>query len=327
MQYIKGIGAYSCKDRSAVTMGKFDGLHRGHQKLLKQVKQYAEAEDIRSIVCSFDMLPLRERMHMPGKVLMTKEERADHLEGEVDFLVDCPFTEQFSEMEAEDFIRDILAHTFHAAYVVVGTDFHFGYGKRGDAAMLAKYQETYGYRLAVIEKERYGGRIISSSYIREALREGDMALAETLLGYPYSVNGIVEHGKQRGRAFGFPTINVSPPGEKLLPPDGVYLGQVYLDGRWYDSIENVGVNPTVEESGRRSVKGHLLGYCSQDAYEKKVKIRIRQFCRPEEKFVDIDDMKLQIKKDIRYAEQFFAREDPFAATKRKGLQDGTSVVY
>lgn len=306
MQYIKGIESYSCNERSAVTIGKFDGLHRGHQKLLKKVREYAKAEGIKSIVCSFDMLPLRERMHIPGKVLMTKEERADHLEGEVDYLVDCPFTEKFSEMEAEDFIKDILVDTFHAAYVVIGTDFHFGYGKRGDACMLAKYQEEYGYHLEVIEKERYKERVISSSYIREALKEGNMSLAEKLLGYPYSVNGIVEHGKQLGRSLGFPTINVSPPREKLLPPNGVYLGQVCVDEVWYNSIQNVGVNPTVADGGSLSVKGHLLGYCG-DAYGKKVKIRIRKFCRLEQKFEAMEDMKKQVKEDIASAEEFFSR--------------------
>lgn len=310
MQYIKGIESYGCKERSAVTMGKFDGLHRGHQKLLKRVSEYAESDGIRSIVCAFDMLPLRERMHMPGKVLMTKEERADHLENQVDFLVDCPFTEKFSEMEAEDFIKDILVDTFHAAYVVIGTDFHFGYGKRGDAGMLAKYQKEYGYHLEVVEKERYKDRIISSSYIREALKEGDMALAETLLGYPYSVNGVVEHGEKLGRALGFPTINVLPPKEKLLPPNGVYLGQVYLENKWYDSIENVGVNPTVSDGRCLSVKGHLLGYCG-DAYGKKVKIRIRKFCRPEQKFAAIHDMKNQVREDIAYAEEFFSKRAQF----------------
>lgn len=307
MQYIRGIESYSCGERSAVTLGKFDGLHRGHQKLVERVREYAKTEGVRSIVCAFDMLPLRERMHMPGKVLMTKEERADHLEGKVDFLVDCPFTEKFSEMEAEDFIRDILADTFHASYVVVGTDFHFGHGKKGDVRMLEKYQEEIGYHLEVIEKERYGERVISSSYIREALKEGDMSLAETLLGYPYSVTGIVEHGKQLGRTLGFPTINVAPPQEKLLPPNGVYLGQICMDGIWYNAIGNVGVKPTVTDSGRMLVESYLIGY-SGDAYGKETKIRIRHFCRPEKKFADVQDMKNQVNADIAHAEAFFAEK-------------------
>ena len=222
MQYIQGLDAFRESGRTAVTLGKFDGLHRGHQKLVEKVESYGRADKVRTAVCSFDMEPLSERLHRPYRVLMTKEERRAHLEGRVDYLVDCPFTEEFSRMSAEDFIRDVLCGVFHAAYVVVGTDFSFGYQKRGDYHMLERYQDVYGYRLDVVEKERYQEREISSTYVKEALAAGDMELAQTLLGYPYEITGTVEHGKQLGRTLGFPTFNVEPPAQKLLPPNGVY---------------------------------------------------------------------------------------------------------
>lgn len=304
MHYIKGLDSYSSRLRSAVTLGKFDGLHRGHQELVERVGRYAREHGVRSVVCAFDMRPLFERLRIPGKVLMTREERRSMLEGRVDCLVDCPFTEEFSEMEAEDFIRDVLAGTFRAAYVVVGTDFRFGYEKKGDIHMLAACQEKYGYRLEVVEKRRYQGREISSTYIREALAAGDMGLVEELLGYPYSVQGIVEQGRKLGRTLGFPTCNVAPPKEKFLPPNGVYLEQIRLEGRAYAAVGNIGVKPTVSEAGRTLIESFLLGY-EGDAYGKEMQICLKKFQRPERKFADVGEMKAQVDRDIEEGRAFF----------------------
>lgn len=310
MQYIEGIEAYAgtkLQERaSAVTLGKFDGLHRGHQKLVEKVKDLAKEEDLTSIVCAFDMAPLLAGKGILAQVLMTKEERRRHLENEADVLVDCPFTEEFSQMEAEDFIGEILAKVFRASYVVVGTDFKFGHNQRGDVHMLAAFQKRYGYELIVVEKERYCGREISSTYIREALKEGDMPLAEHLLGYSYSVAGKVIRGRQLGRTLGFPTCNVAPPEQKLLPPKGVYLEQIRIDGKQYPAIGNVGVKPTVTDEGKLLIESYLLDY-DGDAYEKEVTIELKKFCRPEQKFEDVLEMKQQIQKDIACGKEFFGQ--------------------
>lgn len=306
MQYINGLEAFSGTGRSAVTLGKFDGLHRGHQKLVERVTEYSRMDGINSIVCSFDMEPLYRRLERPYQVLMTKAERQMHLEDQVDYLVDCPFTETFSQMSAEDFIRDVLAGLFHADYVVVGTDFHFGHQKRGDIHMLAAYQDQYNYQLEVVDKERYEGREISSTFVKEALAAGKMDLVKTLLGYPYGVEGTVEHGKKLGRTLGFPTFNVEPPKEKLLPPNGVYLEQVEVDGKWYNAIGNLGVKPTVTDNGRMLIESYLLDY-SDNAYGKQVKIRFKSFRRPEQKFRDVAEMKRHVEQDIACGREFFAR--------------------
>lgn len=304
MQYINGLEAFRGTGRSAVTLGKFDGLHKGHQKLVERVTEYGRADGLSGIVCAFDMEPLCRRLDRPYRVLMTREERKEHLEGRVDYLVSCPFSESLSQMSAEDFIRDVIAGLFRAAYVVVGTDFHFGYQKRGDVHMLAAYQHIYDYQLEVVDKERYEDREIGSTFVKEALASGDMALAETLLGYPYELEGTVEHGRQLGRTLGFPTFNVEPPKEKLLPPNGVYLAQVEVDGRWYNAIGNLGVKPTVTDSGRMLVESFLLDY-SGNAYGKRVKIRLRSFRRPERKFRDVEEMKQQVDRDIACGREFF----------------------
>ena len=307
MQYIKGIESYTCTRPSAVTLGKFDGLHRGHQKLVNQVVEFGRLDDMKSIVCAFDMLPLYERMNLPKKELMTKEERRMRLENQVDFLVDCPFTDDFSKMEAEDFIKNVLAGVFHAAFVVVGADFRFGHGKRGDIHMLAAYEKQYDYQLIVIEKERYEDREISSTYVKEALREGDMKLAEKLLGYPYTIAGTVEHGRKLGRTLGFPTFNVPPAKEKLMPPNGVYINRVWVGKKRYNAICNVGVKPTVTDSNRMLVESFLFDY-NKDAYGEEVQIELLKFIRPEKKFADIQEMRHRIDEDICSGREFFIRE-------------------
>lgn len=304
MQYIKGLEAYCAAGRSAVTLGKFDGLHRGHQKLVAAVKEFGKKDDINSIVCAFDMSFMNRKSGNTPRLLMTKEERASHLEGQADYLVDCPFTEEFSQMEAEEFIEKVIHQVFRAAYVVVGTDFHFGHGKRGDIHMLQAYAHEYDYELVVIEKERCEGRIISSTYIKQVLKEGNLALARQLLGYPYGAQGVVEHGRKLGRTLGFPTFNVDPGREKIMPQNGVYLDRVLVDGKWYNGIANVGVKPTVSEEGRMLIESYLFGYTG-DAYGKEVKIELLEFRRPECKFADAEEMKASVAKDIAFGKEYF----------------------
>lgn len=295
---------FHSKNRSAVTLGKFDGLHRGHQKLVKKVAQLGRLDDINSIVCAFDMSPLWERLSVSKQILMTKTEREKKLEGCVDYLVDCPFTEVLAKMEAEDFIKEVLVHTFHAAYVVVGTDFHFGFNKRGDIHMLQAYESKYGYELIVVEKERYEDREISSTFVKEALNNGHMKFVETLLGYPYCIIGNVEHGKKLGRTLGFPTFNVPIPTEKMMPPNGVYMDRICVDEIWYPAIGNIGIKPTVTEGKRKLIESFLFGY-SGDAYGKEVIIELYDYCREERKFKDLEALKKQVQKDVNYGKIFF----------------------
>lgn len=304
MHYIKGIENYKSEKRSAVTLGKFDGFHKGHMKLVNQVRQLSAEKDVTSIICSFDMRPLYERIHSDARLLMTGEERDRRLDNTVDYFVDCPFTKEFSMMEAEDFIEKILAGVFHASYVVVGEDFCFGHGKRGNVHMLAEYASQYGYELIVFEKERYAGRIISSTHVKEALAEGDMELAEKLLGYPYTFTGTVSHGKQIGRRIGVPTLNIVPDKWKMMPPNGVYFNKVQVDGTWYDAIGNVGVKPTVTDNNQVVIECYLFDY-ADDAYGKNIVVELYKFRRPETKFDSIEEMKQTIEKDIEAGREYF----------------------
>ncbi|MDN0043874.1 bifunctional riboflavin kinase/FAD synthetase [Mediterraneibacter glycyrrhizinilyticus] len=295
MKYITGIESYSGQKRSAVTLGKFDGLHLGHQKLIDKIISYA-SDECESIVCAFDM-------HRDS--LMTGRERREHLESKVDWLIDQPFTKALREMEAEEFIDRILHKVLRASHIVVGTDFSFGYGKRGNAALLQKMADQYGYTVDVIEKERYLGTVISSTYIKDALAQGDVKLAERLLGYPYEMTGIVRHGKQLGRTLGFPTMNIEPEKNKILPRFGVYACRVRIDGKWYDAVGNAGIKPTVTDEQRRLLEVYVYGY-DGDAYGKEITAQFCEFERPETKFGSVEELKNNVMRDMRYGERYFA---------------------
>lgn len=304
MDYIREIQAYQCEKESAVTLGKFDGLHRGHQKLIQKICEKKEKFHVKTIVFAFDMNPFFRQKGLVRKGITTNEERKERLSQVVDVLVECPFDERISTMTAEDFIEKILVQTFHAKYIVVGTDFRFGFEKKGDVAMLAAYAEKNGYELTVVSKEMFGNREISSTYIREELEKGHLENVNQMLGYPYTISGIVEHGKQLGRTLGFPTLNVHPSDEKMLPPKGVYMTNTFVDGRIYHGLGNVGFKPTVAEEHRMLIETFLFDY-NGNAYGKEVRTQLLHYKRPEQKFDSVDELKAQIDTDIDYARDYF----------------------
>lgn len=297
MQYITGIESHQWNTRTAVTLGKFDGLHRGHQKLIDKLKEYA-GPGCESVVCAFDM---------DRGSLMTNSERRKRLEGQVDFLVEYPFTRELREMEAEVFIEKILCNTLHAAHIVVGTDCSFGHQKRGNADMLKRFASQFGYTVDVIEKERYQGRTVSSTYIKEELSKGNVELASKLLGYPYELTGRVEHGRQLGRRLGFPTMNIHPEARKILPRYGVYACRVNIGGVWYGGIGNVGVKPTVTNENRRLLEVYVLNF-KGDTYGEEVTAQFLTFERPETRFSSVEELRKHIEADLRFGEEYFREQ-------------------
>ncbi len=304
MDYIREIQAYQCEKESAVTLGKFDGLHRGHQKLIQKICEKKEKFHVKTIVFAFDMNPFFRQKGLVRKGITTNEERKERLSQVVDVLVECPFDERISTMTAEDFIEKILVQTFHAKYIVVGTDFRFGFEKKGDVAMLAAYAEKNGYELTVVSKEMFGNREISSTYIREELEKGRLENVNQMLGYSYTISGMVEHGKQLGRTLGFPTLNVHPSDEKMLPPKGVYMTNTFVDGQIYHGLSNVGFKPTVADEHRMLIETFLFDY-NGNAYGKEVRTQLLHYKRPEQKFDSVDELKAQIDTDIDYARDYF----------------------
>lgn len=185
MQYIRGIDQYKNENPAAITVGKFDGLHLGHEVLINRIIEHQKQDQVDAVVLAFDMSPFYEKMNKDYKSLLTNQEKAERLDGRVDYFVDCPFDENISRIKAEDFIKDIFVGIFYAKYIVIGSDFRFGFNRLGDAEMLQRYSSVYGYEVEVMEKKKYEGREISSTFVKEEIGKGNVEMAEKLLGYAY----------------------------------------------------------------------------------------------------------------------------------------------
>ncbi len=294
MDYIHDSLDFHTKGPSAVMLGKFDGLHLGHQKLLREILRL-QKEGFYGIV--FSIAPDRP-------MLLTPEEKFRALKRSgVDCLISCPFVPEILTMEPETFVATVLRDRLEAKYVVVGSDFRFGYRRSGDVHLLDALQEKYGYRLLVIPKECYEGREISSSYIREALKDGQMELIEKLMGEYYPVEGKVQHGRKLGSSIGIPTINLIPEECKLLPPPGVYFSEVRGEKFCCPGVSNIGYKPTVDGSFL-GVETYLYGV-SGDLYGCGVRVSVRSFLRPEQKFDSVEELKAQMERDILSGKEYF----------------------
>ena len=289
---------------TVVTLGKFDGVHRGHMELVDRVLAYEKAHRVDgmnpvSCVCCFKVSPVG---------LLTTEERREILKKKgVQLLVEVPFVPELITMEPEQFVARILVEGLHARHVVVGEDYRYGYQRRGDVSLLRKLGEDFGFTVETVSKVRDGGQDISSTRIREALAGGDMETVRNLLGYSYFVTGKVIHGRRLGRTLGFPTTNVIPDLEKILPPCGVYTVRSEINGKVYNGITNIGTKPTVD--------GHFVGVetflykCSEDLYGETQKVELLHFLRPEMKFPTIEELKKRIEEDRRDGEIFFQNQE------------------
>ena len=224
-------------------------------------------------------------------------------ESKLDFLVECSFDEKLMHTDAESFIK-LLVDNLGMEYLVVGTDFRFGYKGLGNVELLKDLSKKFGFELEIIEKLKKESRDISSTYIREELVSGNIKNVNEMLGYEYFVWGEVVHGAHLGNKLGMPTINIMPPKEKLVPKFGVYLTYIDIDGRKYHGITNVGMKPTVSSSNAVGIETHILDY-NGDLYGEKLKVTFLEFLRPEKKFDSIDSLKNQMLLDKKKARELF----------------------
>lgn len=296
MEYIRGTREFQIEEPTAVTLGKFDGLHRGHKKLLEELFRFRK-KGCKTAVFTFETAPgtlIRKKLQT---MITTNEERYENLrDAGVDYLVEYPFNQQVASMSPEEFVVHVLKGQMNAEAIVVGTDFHFGRNRSGDVAFLKANAEKFRYDLTVVEKAMDGEREISSTYIREELAAGRIEKANELLGYTYSIQGRVVHGKHLGTGMGFPTVNLLPPSQKHLPAFGVYLSEVEIDGKLYPGITNIGRKPTIKGEHPAGVETHIYDW-TRDIYGKDVKVRFLTFMRPERKFDSVEDLKAQVLHD------------------------------
>ncbi len=297
MEIISGTTEFHIEGKSAVAIGKFDGIHLGHKKLLDLILK-EKSDGLKSVVFTFDPPPEEFFTGSSIPQLFTKlEKRAAFEEMGIDILIEFPLTAKTAATPPEDFVRRILVGQINADFIAAGTDVSFGDKGRGDQHLLRNLSKEIGYELVLIDKVRIDGEEVSSTRVRNRVADGDMPMVKRLLGYSYSVSGTVQHGRHIGHTIGVPTVNIIPPSNKLLPPYGVYSSRVYIDEKVFDGMTNIGRKPTISEKEQVGVETYIYDFDS-DAYGKIIKVELIRFVRPEMKFDSIDALKAQIKSDL-----------------------------
>ena len=303
MQYIHNTFDFKIEEDTVITLGKFDGLHRGHELLMENLLNWREKYRYKAVVFTFDIPPRQQVNGVDTRVLTTNEEkRAIFERSGVDYLIECPFTPEVMCMEPKAFI-EWMVNALHARCFVIGNDFRFGHNRAGDYEVLRQYAVEFGYEVVVLDKIQEDGRDISSTYIREEIGQGHIEKANNLLGYEFFAKSMIIHGKQLGRKIGIPTINMEFPPEKLLPPNGVYVTRVLMDGVWHKGVTNVGCKPTVSDSHLIGVETHILDF-SGNVYGKEAEVCFLHYIRPEQKFASIEELQAQMERDVMTSRQF-----------------------
>jgi riboflavin kinase/FMN adenylyltransferase len=294
---------------TAVTIGVFDGVHLGHQHVLAVLRREADARGVASAVATFDTHPaLVLRPENAPKQLTTLEQKLELLEANgVDIVYLVHFDEARSRTEPETFVEQVFVDALRAKAVVVGEDFHFGRGRQGNVDRLREMGEAFGFDvrgLELIQHAPDAPEPVSSTAIRRALSGGDVAAAAAMLGRPYEVRGVVQHGDERGRTIGFPTANIPVSKQMAWPSDGVYAGwYTRPDGAVHPCALNIGRRPTFYEHAQQSLlEAHLLDF-EGDLYGEEARVSFVEFLRSEHRFDGIDALAAQLKKDVEHARQ------------------------
>jgi riboflavin kinase/FMN adenylyltransferase len=290
-----------------LALGNFDGLHRGHRKILDRMRRVAEERGATSVIMTFDPHP--PRVVRPDKappLLMTKAQKLEAIaDAGVHGAAIVRFTPALSNWDPETFVRTVLVDWLRVAEVWVGANFLFGHDRSGNFSMLRVLGARYGFKAEKIDPVRYKDFVVSSTRIRRLVSEGRVDEAGALLGHQYFLDGTVMRGDQRGRTIGFPTANLCTENE-LLPPHGVYATTVRIGEIVYSSVTNVGTRPTVDASGRTVVETHIFNL-DRDLYGQAIRVGFVQRLRDERAFESLDQLRAQIAADCQRARVLFNR--------------------
>ncbi|MEG1821313.1 MAG: bifunctional riboflavin kinase/FAD synthetase [Clostridiales bacterium] len=290
---------------TAVALGNFDGVHLGHKYLIEHMALMAEQKNLFSVVTAFAPHPRDFFNDTCHKYLQTKKDKIDHIANTgADALFLMPFNEDVAKLSPEEFIDDILVAQLHAKSVFVGYNFKFGNGAQGDIKLLQEYGAKKGIEISILDKITYNDNVVSSSEIKQHLAMGDVQMANKLLGYNFKVAGEVVHGQQLGRTIGFPTANIDFSQSILLPQTGIYTTWAKYKGKRHPSVTNIGVRPTVGENLNLTLEVHILDE-DPEIYGENLEVTFLNHIRSEEKFPDLNTLKIKIAEDAAIAQEFF----------------------
>jgi riboflavin kinase/FMN adenylyltransferase len=305
LKVFQSIHAYHPQERTIVTLGTFDGVHIGHKKILERLVQSAAENHCESLILTFFPHP---RMILNGnsdvKLLNTIDEKRILLEqAGIDNLIIHPFDTTFSNLSAEEFVKDILVETFNIQKIIIGHDHRFGKGRSADINDLISFGLRYGFDVEQIDAQEINDVSVSSTRIRNALIDRDISLANKYLGYKYILTGVVIEGKKLGRTIGYPTANISIAEDyKLIPKQGVYVVRSIIDGAIVHGMMNIGTNPTVGGT-TRSIEVHYFDF-NHNLYGKSIQVSFLKRLRDEQRFDSLDKLKQQLADDQELSFEF-----------------------
>ncbi|MCB6365805.1 riboflavin biosynthesis protein RibF [Intestinibacillus massiliensis] len=295
------------KVRRAIALGYFDGVHLGHRALMERAVLRAKENGAMSAVFTFDVHPDSVVLGRQVPLITANAYRREEIKrlGGVDEVIFGHFDERMRTMDWRDFISELLVGQFGACYIISGRNNRFGYKGLGTAEGMAAECARLGVGYDCIEDVTVDGVVVSSTYIRQLISQGDMEGASRFLGHPYTVTGIVQHGRKvGGRVLGVPTVNLALPPEMALPPYGVYATRVLVDGQAHLAATNIGIKPTFVDGGAPTIEPHLLDYTG-DLYGKMIHVELHKFLRPERAFASVEELKAAIAQNVQETRDFF----------------------
>ncbi|MGI6684814.1 MAG: bifunctional riboflavin kinase/FAD synthetase [Bacillota bacterium] len=300
-------------DFVAVALGNFDGVHLGHQTLIKQMVEKAHRKKGMGVVFTFYPHPMTVLGKNNNILLLNTPEEKEKLMRQlgVDIFIPFPFDKNVAEMKPEIFVTDILIDHLRAKEIFVGYNFTFGQKAMGDAKLLKEICQRFGCEVRIIPEVKHGNIHISSTNIREFLLNGNVAMANLILGYPYSLSGIVIPGRQLGRKLGFPTANIKVDPGLVLPDNGVYVVKVKINHELFDGVANIGKRPTIDLNLPKSIEVHIIDQ-ELDLYKENIQIYFLERLRSEKKFSDTNELTSQVNSDIMAAKFYLKNMEGMA---------------
>ncbi len=305
MKTIHGIENFPASEGSIVTIGTFDGVHLGHQQILKQLIDTSQQSKLKSVLLTFFPHPrMVLQPDIPMRLIQTIEEREKALRKTgLDYLVIHPFSEKFSRLSADDYVKQILVEKLNVRKVVVGYDHRFGRNRTASLEDMYNYADIYDFEVIEIDAKKIKSTAVSSTKIRKAIDEGDIALANSYLGDPFTLEGVVVHGDKRGRELSYPTANIELQNKhKIIPKQGVYLIQSELDNRVVYGMMNIGTKPTFDTTNP-SIEVHFFDW-NGDLYDQTLQVKLLKWVREEQKFDSVEELQAQIHADEGYCRSY-----------------------
>ncbi|MEY3591788.1 MAG: hypothetical protein RLZZ38_756 [Bacteroidota bacterium] len=308
MKLHRGLDSFPKNKGSVITIGTFDGLHIGHQKILQTVCDQARTQELQSVLLTFYPHPRRVLFpDQPLALIQTQEEKLAKLEAlGLDHVVILEFSEEFAKLSAAQFVQDVLIDGLAAHTVIIGYDHQFGHDRQGNLAFLRSYEAKNLFKVEEIPAAQIDEVYVSSSKIRHAIQDGQIELAHSYLGKPFQISGFVSRGLQNGRTIGFPTANLTlTESEKILPADGVYAVSAFVHGEMRNGMMNIGWRPTIQEEKKtRKLEVHFFDFTA-DIYEAYIALNLHARIRSEQKFDNLDALKLQLQQDQNNIRAYF----------------------